>query len=103
MQHFANSDMRTGLSLGSQKWFALDLQRGSPLFSRIGSLNPPPKEVLSPTFRTANMKPFISHFRTLSEPLNTPRGGMRLPIRGRVLLRAKCISINASWGKEQNQ
>lgn len=50
-----------------------------------------------------NMKPFISHFRTLSEPLNTPRGGMCLPIRGRGLLRAKCISINASWGKEQNQ
>lgn len=53
MQHFANSDVRTELSLGSQKWFALDLQRGSPLFSLIGSLNPPLKEVLSPTFRTA--------------------------------------------------
>lgn len=53
MQHFANSDVRTELSLGSQKWFALDLQRGSPLFSLIGSLNPPLKEVLSPAFRTA--------------------------------------------------
>ena len=50
-----------------------------------------------------DMKPFISHFRTLSEPLNTPCGGMRLPIRGRVLLQAKCTSINAWWGKEQNQ
>ena len=50
-----------------------------------------------------NMKLFISHFRTLSEPLNTPHEGMRLPIRGRVLLQAKCISINASWGKEENQ
>lgn len=49
------------------------------------------------------MKPFISLFRTLPEPLNTPDGGMRLSNQGRLFLGAKDISINASHGKEQNQ
>lgn len=48
------------------------------------------------------MKPFISRFRTLPEPLNTPNWGVRLSTQGTWFLRAKHASINASRGKERS-